>query len=98
MVLILTTFSNKKEAHELGHKLLKKKLIACYNLIPVEAAYWWEGKITDDNEILMIIKTTKPFEAVEKFISGHHNFDTPEIIGIDTKLVSKKYLKWMTEI
>lgn len=98
MILILSTFPSKKVAHELGKKLLNKKLIVCYNLVPVEAAYWWKGKIVDEKEILMIMKTNRKFGEVEKFINEHHSYDTPEIIGIDTKLVGKKYLKWMKEI
>ncbi len=98
MILVFTTFSDKKEAHNLGHKLLEKKLIACYNLIPAEAAYWWEQKIVDEKEFLMIIKTNKNFETVKKFITEYHGDDTPEIIGVETKKVGEKYLKWLKDI
>lgn len=98
MILILSTFPNKKEARELGKKLLNEKLIACYNLAPVEAAYWWKGKIVDENEILMIIKTNKRFAEIEKFIAEHHSYEIPEIIAIESKGVSKKYLKWIESI
>lgn len=98
MILIFSTFSNKKEAHKIGKELLNKKLIACYNLVPTESAYWWKGKIVDENEILMIIKTSKNFENVEKFIVEHHSYDTPEIIGIETNKVSEKYLKWAKSV
>lgn len=98
MILILTTFTDKKRAHDLGKKLLQKKLIACYNLVPVEAAYWWKGKIVDENEILMIIKTNKKFDDIEKLITKNHSYNTPEIVGIETKLVNQKYLKWLENI
>jgi len=97
MILILSTFSNKKEARKIGKELLKQKLIACYKLVPVESAYWWKGKIEEANEILMIIKTNKSFEEVEKSILEHHSYETPEIIAIEPKEVTKKYLKWIKE-
>ncbi len=98
MILILSTFQNKKEAHQIGNKLLNNKLIACYNLIPVESAYWWEGKIEEANEVLMLIKTNKSFEEVEKFILKHHSYDVPEIVAIETKNISEKYLKWVKDV
>ncbi len=98
MILILSTFANKKEAQRIGKELLNKKLIACYNLVPVESAYWWKGKIEEANEILMIMKTNKNFSEVEKFILEHHSYDIPEIITVEPKSVNKKYLKWIEEI
>lgn len=46
----------------------------------------------------MIIKTTKPFETVEKSILEHHSYDIPEIIAIEPKAITNKYLKWINEI
>ncbi len=98
MILILSTFANKKEAQRIGKELLNKKLIACYNLVPVESTYWWKGKIEEANEILMIMKTNKNFSEVEKFILEHHSYGIPEIITVEPKSVNKKYLKWIEEI
>lgn len=98
MILILSTFPNKEGARKIGKELLNKKLIACYNLLPVESAYWWKGKIKETNEVLMIMKTNTSFEEVERFIIEHHSYDTPEIISIEPKSVNKKYLRWVEEI
>lgn len=98
MILIFSTFVNKEEARKIGKGLLQKKLIACYNLIPVESAYWWKKKIVDENEVLMIMKTNKNFADVEKFIIKHHSYKTPEIVSIEPKNVTKKYLKWVEEV
>ena len=98
MILILSTFSDKEEARKIGNELLKKKLIACYNLFPAESAYWWTGKIEEANEFLMIMKTLREFKKIEKFIAEHHSYDTPEIIAIEPKSVNDKYLKWINEV
>ena len=98
MILILSTFPNKKKAHETGTKLLENKLIACYTLSSVQSGYWWKGKIERANEVLMIIKTNKKFDEIEKFIMDNHDYDTPEIISIEPKNVNNKYLKWLKDI
>lgn len=98
MILILSTFLNKKEARKIGIGLLKEKLIACYNILPVESAFWWKGKIEENKEILMIMKTSRKFEEVEKFILKNHSYETPEIVAIETNNVNKKYLGWINSV
>lgn len=100
MILVFTTFNNKLDAVKVGKNLLKQKLIACYNLFPIESAYWWKGKIVDDKEFLMILKTNDSnFSKVEEFIKDHHPNETPEILSLQVKSVSNKYLKWLnTEV
>ncbi len=98
MILILSTFPNKEEAHKVGKDLLNKKLIACYNLIPVESAYWWKGKIEESNEVLMIIKTEIDFEEVEEFIFKNHSYENPEIVAIEPSEVTEKYLEWVNSV
>lgn len=98
MILILTTFGKKTEAVKIGKALLEKKLIACYNLFPVDSSYRWKGKIVDDKELLMIIKTKdKNFAKVEDFIKGNHSYEIPEIVAIKAEKVGKPYLKWLME-
>lgn len=98
MILILSTSPSKEKAHKLGKGLLEEKLIACYNLIPVESSYWWRGKIEEANEVLMVIKTSKSFQEVEKFIIEHHSYETPEIVAIKPSSVTTKYLKWTKDL
>ena len=48
MILIFTTLNKKEAAEKIGKELLRKRIIACYNLLPVESAYWWKGKIEEE--------------------------------------------------
>ena len=96
MILIYSTFENKKEATKVGKELLKKRLIACYNLVPVESAYLWKGKIEEENEILMICKTkNENFEKVEKYLLEHSDYEIPEVVAVETSYVNKSYLNWI---
>ncbi len=99
MILIFSTFPNKEEAVKIGRELLKKKLIACYNLFPVESSYWWKDKIVNENEILMIMKIRKEnFKRVEKFILKNHSYETPEVVAVKPNKVTRKYLNWIKSI
>lgn len=99
MIIILTTIGKKEIARKIGKSLLKNKLIACYNLFPVESAYWWKGKIVDDSEILMVLKTTKTnFKKVEDHIKKNSGYEVPEIVAINPHDVHKPYLNWLYSV
>jgi len=40
-------------------KLLEEKLAGCANFFNRESSYWWEGKIVNDKEVSVILKTSK---------------------------------------
>ncbi len=96
MVLILTTFHKKIQAVKIGKGLLKARLIVCYNLLPVESRYWWKGKLTSQNEIIMILKTqAKNFKKIEDYIKKYSEYEVPEVVGIRASRVNKPYLNWL---
>ncbi len=91
--------SDKQEAVSISKHLVEKKLIACCNIIPsVTSVYEWKGKINEDSEALMIMKTrTELFKEVEAEIKKLHSYDLPEIICIPVIDGSKEYLSWVNE-
>ena len=96
MIIVLTATDNKLIAIKIGNILLKQKLIACYNLIPVKSAYWWKGKIKSSKEYLLILKSLeKNFKAIEDTIKKLSSYNTPEIVSVKTHTVNKKYFKWL---
>jgi periplasmic divalent cation tolerance protein len=95
-VLALVTTPDLKTARELAQAALKKRLIACANLIPgIESHYQWKGKLETSAEVLMILKTT-PAKAspLEKLIVSNHPYDTPEFIVLPLSGGNKRYLDW----
>jgi len=96
-LLILSTASSRKEAEKISGILLKKKLIACANIIyPVTSFFWWQGKREKSREALLIIKTVASrFSEVEKYIRQYHSYTVPEIIGWTIEAGSAPYLQWL---
>ncbi len=98
MILIFTTFRKKSGAVKIGKDLLKKRQVACYNLIPVESKYWWKGKIIDDSEILMILKTkNENFAKIESYIKKHSGYEIPEVVAIKPSSLNRSYLNWINK-
>ena len=48
------------EAKRIAKHLIGAKLAACVNITqPVQSIYRWEGRIAHDQEVLMVIKSTR---------------------------------------
>jgi len=98
--IIMSTFPNRKEAGRIADMLLKKRLVACANIISaVESKYWWKGKIEKGKEALAIIKTRKSLvDKVIAEIKKNHSYDVPEVIELPILRGNGNYLKWIDEI
>jgi periplasmic divalent cation tolerance protein len=98
MRLVVVT-APKAEAPELAKKIVEEQLAACVNIVPtVRSIYRWQGKIEDDEESLLLIKsTTAKIKPLTKRLLDLHSYDVPEIISIklqDTE-GNSDYLEWV---
>lgn len=98
-ITIFVTCGSKKEAKRIVNSLLKKRIVACANIIDgIESRFWWRGKIDRAKEALVILKTTKKnFKALEQEVRRVHSYEVPEIIAMPIAAGSKKYLKWIED-
>ena len=97
--VILTTAPKEDEALTLAKALVGDGLAACVNIVPgVRSIYRWEGKVCDDAEFLLIVKTTLARQdAVIAKIQSVHSYDCPEAIALPVVAGSRKYLDWLSE-
>ncbi len=97
--MVVSTFSKKKEAEKILTSLLKKKLVACGNLISgVESLYWWEGKIEKSDEVMVWLKTERDkVKKVMAFIEKNHPYQVPEVLVLPILKGNEAYLKWVSE-
>lgn len=98
-IVIFVTAGNPSEAATLAKSLVEKRLAACVTLLPgVASWYWWEGKVTEDQEVLLMMKTSRDkFAALEKEVLRLHSYAVPEIIAVQIVEGSKNYLNWIDE-
>lgn len=98
-VVILVTAASRRECRKIARRLVDAKLAACVNITqPIESIYRWEGKVADEKEFLMLIKSTRRlFPDIRREISKLHSYDTPEIICLPIIDGSRDYLQWVSD-
>ncbi len=97
-VLILSTLNSLPVAQKIGRVLVQEKMIACVNLIPkIHSIYFWQDKICEDTEVLMVMKTRKAlFSKLEKRLAELHPYEVPEILALPIHKGAQNYLDWIS--
>ena len=98
-ILIFVTCGSKKEAHKIADALLRKRLIACANIISgVKSVFRWKGRIDKAKEFLLILKTKRSnFKRVEKEVRRVHSYELPEIVALPIVAGNSDYLEWIKD-
>ena len=98
MILIYITCKDRKEAKTISKALLEKKLVACANIHQIESMYWWQGKIQEGTEAVIIAKTNENnYEKVKQEVKKLHSYDTPCIIKLNAE-ANKEYSDWVDRV
>lgn len=98
-IIIYCTCPNIETADRISRLIIRNHMAACVNQIKgVTSIYEWEGKIEQENEVLLIIKTTeKRFEAIKQLVSEEHPYELPELIAVPVTQGLPDYLEWITQ-
>jgi periplasmic divalent cation tolerance protein len=96
-LLVISTVSNKDEGNAMAQKIVEERLAACVTVTSaVQSFYWWEERISNDQEFILFIKTkTSLFPKLEERIKALHSYQVPEIIALPIHTGSKDYLGWL---
>ena len=97
MLVILCTCPDEATALKLAGGLVEERLAACVNMLPaMRSIYRWQGKICNDAEVLMVIKSlASRYQELESWLLEHHPYDIPEIVAVPVSQVSADYLEWI---
>ena len=95
--LVLSTLANEEQARVLARQLVEERLIACGNIFPgLTSIYWWEGKIDEAGEVLLLMKTRMELvPALKARIAELHPYEVPEVLVLPVTDVADAYGQWV---
>jgi periplasmic divalent cation tolerance protein len=98
-VVVLTTCGTPEDAGNLARLLVERRLAGCVNVVAdVASTYRWQGRVRQDREALLIIKTTMSrLTELETTIRAESKYELPEIIALPVQAGSVPYLTWLRE-
>ena len=96
--IVMTTFSDDDVGKRIIDGLIEQRLAACVQSFNVRSHYRWKGKVHNEGETLLFIKTKADLYArVEAFIKENHSYEVPEIIQVPITAGLPAYLKWIDD-
>jgi periplasmic divalent cation tolerance protein len=99
-IVVFVTTPSEEEATRMSRSLVEARLVACANVLPrVRSIFRWEGKVTEEQESLIVLKTRSSLmKPLEKAIKKMHSYSVPEIIAIPIAQGSAEYLSWIRDV
>ncbi|MDZ7330765.1 MAG: divalent-cation tolerance protein CutA [candidate division KSB1 bacterium] len=96
-IVVFVTAGNRQEAELIGRALVEKKLAACCNIVEsIQSIFYWEGKLNQEREALLIIKSVRDrFDRIVSEVKQLHSYTTPEIIALPIVAGASDYLDWI---
>jgi periplasmic divalent cation tolerance protein len=98
ILVVLVTAPSAEKAAELARQLVEERLAACGNVLPgIRSIYRWEGKVQDEPEALLVLKTHRDrFEALRNRVLALHPYQVPEVLALPVEAGNEQYLAWVT--
>jgi periplasmic divalent cation tolerance protein len=95
VVCLVTT--PQGDARSIARAAIEKRLAACVNIVPlVQSLYRWEGSMHENDEALLMIKTTRAATAqLDELLRTIHPYENFELVSLDVGDGSKPYLAWI---
>ncbi|QSG02173.1 divalent-cation tolerance protein CutA [Natranaeroarchaeum sulfidigenes] len=85
-------------ADEIARTLVEERLAACVNRVDCESTYRWDGAIHEDEEEILLAKTTEEcYSALVEHVEALHPYDVPCIERFDETGVLDAFAAWREE-
>lgn len=99
-LVVFVTASSEDEATRIGRALVEAGLAACVNVVPrIRSIFRWQGKVSDEPETLMIVKTRAAcFDGLADMVKRHHSYSIPEVIALPIQRGTVDYLAWVRDV
>jgi periplasmic divalent cation tolerance protein len=99
IVIVFTTLGADADATVFAHTLVEERLAACVNVLPpMISVYRWKGRVEQDREQQLIIKTTSAsLGRLQARVRELHPYEVPEFLVLPAVGGSDSYLTWVQE-
>lgn len=99
VVLALTTWPADTDPGVFARTLLEARLVACVSMLPgVRSVYRWQGRIEENAEVLLLLKTTADrVPLLREHMVSHHPYEVPELLVFPAGDGLPAYLAWVRE-
>jgi len=97
--LVYITTSSADEARKVGKEIVSQRLAACVNILgPIQSMYWWKGNLQEDNEMVVIAKTTAALlpRLIER-VKAVHSYEIPCIVALPLTEGNPDFLDWIAQ-
>ena len=97
--LVYITVSSADEARKVGKEIVSRRLAACVNILgPIQSMYWWKGNLQEDNEMVVIAKTTAALvpRLIER-VKAVHSYEIPCIVALPLTEGNPDFLDWIAQ-
>lgn len=96
-LLCLSTCPDAQTAERIARTLVEERVAACVNHVEgVTSTYRWQGRIQNDAEVMLLIKTTRErFPRLRERLLELSPYTMPELVALDITDGSPAYLDWI---
>jgi periplasmic divalent cation tolerance protein len=95
MRMYYITLNTDDEARRISKALLEQQLAVCTNWFPIACAYRWEGKIVEEPETVLLVKTQPGYrQAIEQVVRQHISY-TNLMAEIAPESVNESFVNWL---
>ena len=96
---IYVTCANEEEARHIGRTVVEERLAACANLLgKIESFYHWEGRLQQDTECALLLKTTgENLDRLTARVKQLHSYRVPCVVAWPISSGYPPYLDWVAE-
>jgi periplasmic divalent cation tolerance protein len=93
---VVTTTDSAAEADRLAVGVVEQRLGACVHIIPMTSVYRWDGEVTRDQELRLVVKTTADrLQPLIEHLRAQHSYDVPQVVATEIVDGAADYLDWV---
>jgi len=96
---VYITAASPDQARAIGRILVTERLAACANVFDgMSSCYWWEGKVTEARESVLIAKTRSDLvPSVIARVKALHSYSVPCVVALRVGKGNPDFLRWIAD-